>query len=732
MSATLDRKLQQAAAALAAGDLARAERLCREVLERAPRHPRALQLAASVRLQQGDGAGAGELLQRALASDPNNPQLLEGLGAAALKAENFVDAEHWLRRAIGLGKAGAAAYTWLGLALSAQGRRPEAVDVFRQAAVVAPDDPGAHLNLGHELMRAEEWEEAVTSYERALRLKPDYPEALNGLGSALKVRGSLEDAAARFQQAIALHPDYAEAYDNLGDTLLRLERYAEAEASFRQATALAPDSADFHADLGHVLFQQQRWEEAAAQFERTLALRPDFPEALNIMGSALMEGGKPEAALAPIRQAIALRPDYAEAHDNLGNALMHLGREAESKASFRQAIALQPDEANRHLRFANALVSQYAWDEALAQCERALALKPGLADAHYAIGIARLFRQEFDLGWQEYEWRQETRDFRTKYFRNFARNLQLYQSLPRWRGPSETGVGEVAIWAEQGIGDQILFSTLIPELIGTGVSSVYEVEHRLLAAYQRAFPQVRFVAWEVQPHEALQRADRVLTAGSLPGFYRRSLADFDRQPAKLLGALPERIAHNRQRLAALGPGMKVALSWKSTRSDWWGRKKMAQLADLLPILKLSGALFLDVQYGDTDRERKALEAATGVRLAHFDDVDLFNDLEEVMAILEACDLVITTSNATAHFAGALGKRTWLLYLADRPPFHYWVHGGNYRCLWYPSVEIVTAPQFTDWPSLIRHAADRLEAALQTGFNPQIDTDEHRQNQPRKS
>ncbi len=69
MSATLDRKLQQAAAALAAGELARAEGLSREVLERAPRHPRALQLAASARLQQGDGAGAGELLARALASE---------------------------------------------------------------------------------------------------------------------------------------------------------------------------------------------------------------------------------------------------------------------------------------------------------------------------------------------------------------------------------------------------------------------------------------------------------------------------------------------------------------------------------------------------------------------------------------------------------------------------------------------------------------------------------------
>jgi tetratricopeptide (TPR) repeat protein len=725
VSATLDRKLQQAAAALAAGDVARAEGLSREVLERAPRHPRALQLAASARLQQGDGAGAGELLARALEGDPNNPQLLEGLGAAALKAENFVEAERWLRRAIGLGKAGAASYTWLGLALSSQGRRSDAIEMFRQAAVAAPQDPGMHFNLGNELMQSEAWEDAVTSYERALRLKPDYPEALNGLGAALKVRGELDAAAARLHQALELRPDYAEALDNLGDTLLRLERLAEAEALFRQAISLAPDNADFHADLGHVLFKQRRWSEAAAQFEHALSVRPDFHEALNSMGSALMEAGTPDAALVPIRKAIALQPGFAEAHDNLGNALMQLGREKEANESFRHAITLQPGEADHHLRYANALVSQYAWDEALAQCGHALALKPGLGDAHYAIGMVRLFRQEFDLAWEHYERRLEAKEYRKKSFRERASTLQLYERLPRWRGPGESGVREVGVWAEQGIGDEILFSTLIPELIGSGVPVRYEVDRRLLGAYQRAFPAVRFLAREEPPRAELQEASRVLLIGSLPGLFRRTRKDFARQPDKLLGALPERVAHYRQRLDALGPGLKVALAWKSTRPDWWGRKKMAQLSDLSPILKRSGAQFLDVQYGDTVQERKALEAAAGIRLARFDDVDMFNDLEDVMAIIEACDLVITTSNATAHFAGALGKRTWLLYLADRPPFHYWAHAGDHRCLWYPSVEIVTAPQITDWPSLIRHTADRLEAALQTGFKPQIDTDEHR-------
>jgi len=104
-------------------------------------------------------------------------------------------------------------------------------------------------------------------------------------------------------------------------------------------------------------------------------------------------------------------------------------------------------------------------------------------------------------------------------------------------------------------------------------------------------------------------------------------------------------------------------------------------------------------------------AAIGVPIARFEEVDYYNDLEELLAILEACDLLITTSNATAHFAGALGKRTWLLYLAERPPFHYWAHGGTYRCLWYPSVEIVSAPHLADWAALVAHVSERLVREL---------------------
>jgi hypothetical protein len=438
--------------------------------------------------------------------------------------------------------------------------------------------------------------------------------------------------------------------------------------------ALQPDVADFHADLGNILLEQQRRDDAIAEFHR----------------------------------AIALRPDHVEAHDRLGNAFLQLDRDAEADACFRNAILLQPDDADRRARFGDALAARNDWDGAIAEFERALKLDPAFAHARFGLARARLFRGEFEQAWAGHERRLETAEFRRMHFRGDAASLALYERMPRWRGPGEPGVRDVAVWAEQGIGDQVLFSTLLPDLVGTGAPVLYEVDRRLVAAYARSIPGVRFVARGEPPQDALRQASRVIAAGSLPQWFRRSRADFARQPARLLGALPDKAAHYRSELDARGTELKVALSWRSTRKDWWAARKSAGLADLAPLLKLAGTCFVDVQYGDTAAERSAARAAGAAELLRFAAVDYYNDLEDLLAILEACDLVITTSNATAHFAGALGKRTWLLYLADRPPFHYWAHDGSHRCLWYPSVEIVTGEQLATWPSLAEHVARKLE------------------------
>jgi ADP-heptose:LPS heptosyltransferase len=115
---------------------------------------------------------------------------------------------------------------------------------------------------------------------------------------------------------------------------------------------------------------------------------------------------------------------------------------------------------------------------------------------------------------------------------------------------------------------------------------------------------------------------------------------------------------------------------------------------------------LDLQYGDTAAERERFAVAGG-RLQRIEDLDLFNDIDGVLAAAQACDVVVTTSNVTAHYAGVLGKPALLFYLAANPPFHYWVPDAAGRCIWYPSVRIVTDRAIDTWPK----ALERIDELL---------------------
>jgi tetratricopeptide (TPR) repeat protein len=549
-------------------------------------------------------------------------------------------------------------------------------------------------------------ERAEGLYRKALTLAPKRPSVMNNLAAVLFSLKKYAEARLVCEQLLEIDPADATALLHLGNCQAQLDSAGEALISYDKALMIRPDFADALTNRGNALLALRRPGEALASHDRALAIAPGSAEALYNRGKALLELKRPEEALASYERALAIKPDYADALNNSGNALVEQGKLEQAEAQYLRAIAIQPDHAKAYSGLGVVRHDQGRMDEALRWFEQALARDGSLADAQYNLAVTRLYRQEFEAAWPGHEHRLAFADVR-KLVRGNLATVTLYEQLARWQGPEQAVAGAVGIWAEQGIGDHVLYSTLIPELIASGVPFIYEVDQRLVGVYERAFPNGRFVASAEPPQEVLRRASRVMLAGSLPGLFRRSRESFSRQPRRLLSALPERVAKYRSRMDALGPGFKVALSWQSRRKGRAGLGKSLPLMLFAPLLELERVHFVDVQYGDTVAERREVEQCSGVRLLHFDEVDYFHDLEAVLAILEACDLLITTSNVSAHLAGALGMPVWLLYLAERPPFHYWAHDGSHRCLWYPSVEIVSAPHFTTWDPLIDHVKERL-------------------------
>jgi len=265
-------------------------------------------------------------------------------------------------------------------------------------------------------------------------------------------------------------------------------------------------------------------------------------------------------------------------------------------------------------------------------------------------------------------------------------------------------VRRVAVWREQGVGDQILYSTTLGELEARGQEFVVEIDARLVPAMRRAHPRWNVVAPE-ESAAAFAACDRHAPMADIAAMVRPTRESFASQPRAFLAADRERAARYRAQVAK--PGRRViGISWRSFQPKsraWLETRKSAPLEDFAPLAARDDLLLLDLQYGDTAAERARFRG----ELARIEGLDLFNDLDGVMAAIEACDVVVTTSSVTAHLAGATGKRTLLIYLNALPPFHYWSNRDGNHSPWYPSVELVSAPAIDSWPRALARVDELL-------------------------
>ena len=422
-------------------------------------------------------------------------------------------------------------------------------------------------------------------------------------------------------------------------------------------------------DRGIALNAAGRFAEAMQCFTEALALRPDFTDARYNLGNSYVHLGRLDEAIECYRAVLVRAPRSADTHSSLGAALQERGRLDDAQSAYERAIELEPSNAEALSNFATLLEELGRRRDAFVLYQRALEANPASARTAYNLGLAYLREQQFELGWRYCEARFDTRPPVTPR-RTFP--------VPELSA-ADLGRGHrVAVWREQGLGDQILYSTLLPELEARGHALALEVDPRLEPAYRRAHP-----GWISD----LGGCDRHIALGSLPRLLRPDVASFSGQPAALLSADAARYR------SALGSGV-VGISWRSFQKGLRRQTRASKSAPLEAFAPLSRRRrLLDLQYGDTSAERAAF---TG-RLERLPDLDLFDDLDGVLAAIAACDAIVTTSNVTAHFAGALGKPTWLAHTGRDTPFWYWVPGADGCSLWYPSVRIVSS---ADWESAL--------------------------------
>lgn len=683
--------LDDAYAHLRAGRFAEAEALLRRMVQARPGHPEAHEMLGVVLAQGGRPSEAIECFDRAIALRPDSAGARHNRAQALFTLGRTADARAELERAVAQKPDFAAAWNLLGNVLAAQ-HDPGAEPAYRRALTLRPDHPEAHYNLGVYYLEKGRLDEAIACNRKALALRPDFVAAHNNLANALRARGRHDEALGHYARAVELEPRFADGWSNYGAALRETGRVDEAIPVLERAVKLSPLAWSAVSNLGIAYLARNRFYEAIGCQRRALELKPDSAEVLTHLANALAGVGQFEEAEAAYRKAIEWAPDFADAHNNLGMLRSERGDVAGATASFRAALELRPDfsEATQNLGF--LLQQEGRTDEAIELYRRALALDPRNARAGYNLGIVLVSRQEFAEGWDLCERRFDTIPPVT------IRRAFPFPPLEA----ADLGKGRrIAIWKEQGVGDQLLYSTLLAELAARGERFVAEIDARLVPAFRRAHPDWPVVSPE-ESAAAFAQCDRHVAAGSLPRLLRRTLESFDGQPQRLL--VPP--APGEVRTERRSGRLRIGISWRTFQPRVRGELSRRKSASLAAFLELSKeADLVDLQYGDTAHERDEFEKAGG-RLERIAGLDLFNDLDGLLGAIEGCDVVVTTSNVTAHLAGAIGKRALVMFLHDRAPFHYWASPSG-RSLWYPSVELVTAPGLDTWEKALAEARRRL-------------------------
>jgi len=238
--------MHSASAAYEAGDMAKAEQLCRAIIAAKPNHFDANHLLAIVLSRTDRPEEALASCERALAVGPGNAILFNNHGNILHALERDEDALASYDRALALDPGNSETLLNRAVCLRALTRYEEALAICDQVIAAKPADASAHYNRGNVLKDLQRFDEALASYDRAIASKPGYTDAFNNRGNVLLELRRPEDALANFERWLALAPDGADAYLGRGNALLALGRTEDAVAAYGRAVALSSQPALAH------------------------------------------------------------------------------------------------------------------------------------------------------------------------------------------------------------------------------------------------------------------------------------------------------------------------------------------------------------------------------------------------------------------------------------------------------------------------------------------------------
>jgi hypothetical protein len=429
-----------------------------------------------------------------------------------------------------------------------------------------------------------------------------------------------------------------------------------------------PDNSDVLTQLGQVYFQLEKHDEAAAQFRKLSSIQPDNASVWLTLGYILSLNEKYRDAVEPLRNALKLDPSSPE-------------------ACFHLAESLRKDQ-----RF----------EESIAYYQKMLSVAAEYPQAILGLGKSLLAVGQLENAWDAMEFRKVC---------NFGTWEQHH--LPSWDGNENQ---TVLAFSEESIAADLMFASCLPDFINNTERCVVECSPNLHQLFQRSFPKATFVSPTADAVDEQNSwdlpIDSQVAMGSLPRFFRPSVADFPLRKSYLIPDT-DKVEQWSNRLSQIGGVPKIGFLWQGTWTAETERQTYLPPFEFRNLmLKSNGAAWINLQNGAKANELDALCRDVSLPIRRFDNV--FSNLDELAALLVALDLVITPPGYIAQLAGAVGAKTWLI-LPERSDWRW--NLGTEHCVWHPSMKMYRKGLKQAWSPLFRNVESDLTEFVKTHRPP---------------
>ncbi len=343
--------VQAMLAAWRAGDTAGAQTLAREILERDPAQPQALQLLAASASATGDWATAAAHLARAAAVLPDNSAIQFSHADALRRAGDMAAAIQVLDTLLAHHADHVPALVTLAQLIDRGTRAGEAIVLLDRAVARAPNDPKPLVARGKARL-ARGNPDGVQDLARACRLAPALAAVHLEHGLALAERGQHEQAEAALRRAVERDPALVAGHVALAKLAMLRRAASDAEARCRAALDHAADHPEALALLAQALRDQRRDGEARQAAERALAAAPAQPLARLVDAQLRRAAGDASDARARLAALVADDPPGVVAIE----ALTELGHAEDALGAYEAAFA-HFTEANRRAEAGSGIVA---------------------------------------------------------------------------------------------------------------------------------------------------------------------------------------------------------------------------------------------------------------------------------------------------------------------------------------------------------------------------------------